>query len=204
MGKKQSRKICYPFLVIVLVLVIGVIDYLKGYNLSFFVFYFIPIAIITYHYGSKAGYALCIFCTVIGYAADWLGGHPYPSLWMGYWNAAIRLAAFATVTHYIARIRSLLVSAKKEVKILRGFLPICAKCKKIRDDDGYWEQIEAYISKHADVQFSHGLCNQCAEETHRELEEYKKRMQKGVPINNDQLPIKSKPPMMTITTPYPS
>lgn len=55
-----------------------------------------------------------------------------------------------------------LQNALSEVKTLRGFLPICASCKKIRDDKGYWNQIEAYISEHSHAQFSHGLCPDCA------------------------------------------
>jgi len=49
----------------------------------------------------------------------------------------------------------------EEVKTLSGFLPICASCKKIRDDKGYWNQIEAYISEHSEAQFSHGVCPEC-------------------------------------------
>jgi len=50
-----------------------------------------------------------------------------------------------------------------EVKALSGLLPICASCKKIRDDKGYWEQLEGYISKHSDATFSHGICPDCME-----------------------------------------
>ena len=49
-----------------------------------------------------------------------------------------------------------------EVKTLRGLLPICSGCKKVRDDKGYWNQIEAYITGHSEAQFSHGICPQCA------------------------------------------
>jgi DNA-binding NarL/FixJ family response regulator len=49
----------------------------------------------------------------------------------------------------------------KEIKTLRGFLPICASCKKIRDDKGYWTQIETYISERSEAEFSHGLCPDC-------------------------------------------
>jgi hypothetical protein len=49
-----------------------------------------------------------------------------------------------------------------EVKTLRGILPICAHCKKIRDEDGYWQQVDEYIHDHADVDFSHGICRECA------------------------------------------
>lgn len=48
-----------------------------------------------------------------------------------------------------------------EVKILRGFLPICSSCKRIRDDQGYWQQIESYICAHSEAEFSHGLCEEC-------------------------------------------
>ena len=51
----------------------------------------------------------------------------------------------------------------KEVKTLRGFIPICAHCKKIRDDAGYWQRLEKYIEERTDTQFSHGICPECAE-----------------------------------------
>jgi hypothetical protein len=53
--------------------------------------------------------------------------------------------------------------ALEEIKILRGFLPICASCKKIRDDKGYWTQMEAYIRDHSEAEFSHGICPECVE-----------------------------------------
>ena len=52
--------------------------------------------------------------------------------------------------------------ALANIKTLRGFLPICASCKKIRDDSGYWNQLETYLRDHADVEFSHGICPDCA------------------------------------------
>jgi phosphoserine phosphatase RsbU/P len=48
-----------------------------------------------------------------------------------------------------------------QVKTLRGIVPICAACKKIRDDQGFWRQVEAYISSHSEAKFSHGLCPTC-------------------------------------------
>jgi len=55
-----------------------------------------------------------------------------------------------------------LFAAASEVRRLSGMLPICASCKRIRDDRGYWEQVETYISKHSEIVFSHSLCPQCA------------------------------------------
>jgi CheY-like chemotaxis protein len=56
-----------------------------------------------------------------------------------------------------------LESALQRVKQLQGLLPICAYCKKIRDDHNYWQQVEAYLSAHAPVQFSHSVCPECFE-----------------------------------------
>ena len=57
----------------------------------------------------------------------------------------------------------------EEVKQLRGLVPICAACKKIRDDSGFWHQVETYISLHTDAQFSHGICPKCAKELYPEI-----------------------------------
>lgn len=54
-----------------------------------------------------------------------------------------------------------LQAALDEVKTLSGLLPICGWCKKIRDDRGYWDSVEGYLHKHADVQFTHGICPDC-------------------------------------------
>ncbi len=54
-----------------------------------------------------------------------------------------------------------LKNALKEIKTLKGMLPICSSCKKIRDDKGYWNQIEAYIVSHSEAEFTHGICPEC-------------------------------------------
>lgn len=59
--------------------------------------------------------------------------------------------------------------ALAEVKTLSGMLPICASCKKIRDDKGYWKQIEEYIRDHSEAEFSHGICPECAEKLYPEF-----------------------------------
>jgi nitrate/nitrite-specific signal transduction histidine kinase len=58
----------------------------------------------------------------------------------------------------IVELRGLLA----EVKTLTGMLPICCSCKKIRDDQGYWRQIETYLQDHSNAEFSHGICPECA------------------------------------------
>lgn len=61
-----------------------------------------------------------------------------------------------------------LQQALNKVKTLGGLLPICASCKKIRDDQGYWQQVEVYVKKHTEADFTHGLCPECVEKTQDE------------------------------------
>ena len=67
-----------------------------------------------------------------------------------------------------------LQAALARVKTLSGLLPICAGCKKIRDDKGYWNQMEIYISSHSEAEFSHGMCPDCSKKAYEELEEMKR------------------------------
>ena len=62
----------------------------------------------------------------------------------------------------------LLQKQLNEIKRLRGLLPICASCKKIRKDDGYWEVIETYIAEHSEADFSHGICPECVKKLYPE------------------------------------
>jgi len=61
-----------------------------------------------------------------------------------------------------ARVRELEAALERE-RTLEGLLPICSYCKKVRDDDNYWQQVEGYIESRADVSFSHGICPECYE-----------------------------------------
>lgn len=62
-----------------------------------------------------------------------------------------------------------LEAALAKVKLLTGLLPICANCKRIRDDEGYWQQVEVYIRDHSEAEFSHGLCPDCITKLYPEL-----------------------------------
>jgi methyl-accepting chemotaxis protein len=65
-----------------------------------------------------------------------------------------------------------LEKALSEIKTLKGIIPICSFCKKIRDDDGYWNQLETYIRDHSEAQLSHGICRECAEKHYPEMNLY--------------------------------
>lgn len=71
----------------------------------------------------------------------------------------------------------LVAERTSEIKTLHGILPICANCKKIRTEEGAWQQLESYISQHTDAQFSHGICTDCMQELYPKIQ--RKRQQKG-------------------------
>ena len=97
----------------------------------------------------------CTVLSIVGYLL-----HPADILWTGFVNRLIGcLMIWLTTLLSITRKR-----AEEETVILRGFLPICSYCKKIRDNTGYWERMEVYISANSQAHFSHGICPECGEE----------------------------------------
>ena len=60
---------------------------------------------------------------------------------------------------------------QRRIETLRGIVPICSYCKQIRDDKGYWSQVEAYVEKYTDAEFSHGICPDCIKKHFPEIAE---------------------------------
>jgi CheY-like chemotaxis protein len=103
--------------------------------------------------------------------------NPYGYLVKPYDNAALRSSIEITLIKHRAEkekenLITQLQDALMQVKRLSGLLPICAACKRIRDEEGGWRQIEEYIAVHSEADFSHGICPQCAEKLYPEV--YKK------------------------------
>jgi len=65
--------------------------------------------------------------------------------------------------------REELSSAFEEIRELKGLIPICASCKKIRDDDGFWHQVDVYIRQHTSAEFTHSLCSDCAADIRKDF-----------------------------------
>lgn len=158
--------------IIAFTLILGWIDWHSGFELNFYIFYFIPVALAAWFYGLKSAITFSIVCALIWFSADKLSGHNYSSALFALWNILIRLCSFLIVGWATYKINYLLESERKktailekalsEIRILESFLSICCVCKKIRNDDGDWQPIESYISKHSDTVFSHGYCPECA------------------------------------------
>ncbi len=105
-------------------------------------------------------------CAVDTKANKWLS--PSDTLLQTVKEAVEAHLALLTAMEELKKKNKKLKFALSEVKTLQGLLPICSYCKKIRDDKGYWNQIESYIGKHSEATFSHGICPEC----------YKKEMKK--------------------------
>jgi hypothetical protein len=158
---------------IISVPILGIIDYATSYDLGFFVFYFLPISIGAWRLGPRYACLLSVLSAIAWGLSDWYSGHTYSHMIYYAWNTIIRLISFLIIGYILAQIHKLLIEERKiskdlqaaldQVKTLSGLLPICAWCKRIRNDAGYWQQIEEYVKTHSDIQFSHGLCKDCAE-----------------------------------------
>ena len=77
----------------------------------------------------------------------------------------------ANMTRDLNRKNKELKDAQSKIKTLSGIVPICMHCKGIRDDKGYWNKLEKYISEHSEAQFSHGICDDCLEKYHPDMDD---------------------------------
>jgi hypothetical protein len=85
-------------------------------------------------------------------------------------NLQTEIATRKQAEHEREKVIVELQEALAKVKTLSGFLPICASCKKIRDDKGYWNQIENYLKDHSDAVFSHSFCPECKNNLYSDLD----------------------------------
>ena len=160
------------------VILLGLVDWLTGYELNFFVFYFAPLSVAAWCLGFGSAVALAVLSALVWYGADVLSGHMYSSPFYAVWNTTIRLVSFLAIGWAISRVRraldherhtaETLRQALSEIKVLEGFLPICAQCKKIRNQQGEWQKLEVYIGQHSNTRFSHGYCPECARKAMQE------------------------------------
>ena len=68
--------------------------------------------------------------------------------------------------------------ANQKIKTLSGLVPICSSCKKVRNDEGYWQEVEDYVAAHTDADFTHGICTECMKELYPDFYEKKMKQQK--------------------------
>jgi hypothetical protein len=159
---------------------VGFVDWITGYEIPFFVFFFLPVSISAWFIGFEASIATAFLSAMVWFGVDFTLGHVHLSHFSAVWNTTVRLAAFLTIGWAVSKIRELLEREKQlseelqrslsEIKVLEAFLPICCECKKIRNREGNWQQMENYISEHAGTRFSHGYCPECYAKAMKEVD----------------------------------
>jgi hypothetical protein len=152
---------------------LGFIDWLTGYELNFFVFYFLPVSLGAWFIGLGASVSLAVLSALVWFGADALSGHINSSSFYAVWNTIVRLASFLAIGWSVSKIRKLLDREREltedlsrslsEVKVLEAILPICCQCKKIRNQEGGWQPLEGYFGEHSNTRFSHSYCPECAQ-----------------------------------------
>jgi hypothetical protein len=162
----------WAILTVVGVLVLGWVDWVTGYELNFYLFYFLPVSVGAWFLGLGSSVSLSVFSAMVWFGADVLSGHLHSSHAHAVWNTTILLASFLAMGWAVSKMRQALDrehnkadelrQALAEIKVLEAFLPICTQCKKIRNQQGVWQQLEVYIGEHSNTRFSHGYCQECA------------------------------------------
>lgn len=157
--------------ILALVFLLGVADWQTGYELNFFVFYFVPVSLAAWYMGYVVAVLAAVLSSFVWFAAGALAGQVFSSHFFAVWNTGVRMISFLVIGWAVSTIRARLDreressaelrKALSEVKVLGALLPICAQCKKIRDEKGVWHAMESYIGQRSNTQFSHGYCPEC-------------------------------------------
>jgi len=159
-------------------IIFGVLDWLTGAELNFSLFYFFPIALGAWYAGIQVSVILAFLSAMLWFAADALTGNLYSTHAVAVWNIFIRLFSFLSIALSVSLMKRALAREAKtsaelrkalsEIRVLETFVPICAQCKKIRNQQGDWQQLETYFSEHTQTKFSHGYCPECAKKAMEE------------------------------------
>lgn len=175
----RGKKILLTLFGVFLVVLLAYVDYLVGAAVSLSAFYLIPISLVVWYAGRTPGIVVGGLSAIVWLLEDLLSDFALPATFLPYWQALMRLAFFLIIIFLLdgrkraEREREKLIEELQEalgsVKTLRGLLPICSSCKKVRDDRGYWNQIETYVRAHTEAAFSHSLCPECEKKLYPEL-----------------------------------
>ncbi len=176
---KQSRTSIMAEAV-ALVAIIGFMDLVTGYEASIAVLYLAPISFTARYAGKTCGLAVAILSATVWLLADIGAGHTTKYHAIPVWNSLILLSSFVVVVIMLVKLKvaydeqlrfvAELREASDKIKVLKGLIPICAWCRRVRDDDGYWQAVEDYIRENSEASFTHGICPECGNKMQKELQ----------------------------------
>jgi K+-sensing histidine kinase KdpD len=155
-------------------LLVSYIDYATSDQFLFFVFYFIPVALCAWHVGRPAGLGMAFLSGIAWWLAERLGGHHYSSEFFSYWNGSICFVAFAVIGLVVGQLKQTLDrreqtnaelaktladlqhSTEKIRELQDGLQVVCAWTKQIQVQ-GKWISIEEFLTRHLNIQLTHGI-----------------------------------------------
>lgn len=142
-------------------LVVACFDFLAGPIVFFPVLFVIPVALLAWNRGLRTALIMgAVLCT-IRFWIQYAWGIPY-TVPVAIVNALLRLVILFFITFLCAKLSEQTQALRARVRTLEGILPTCSYCKDIRDEEGNWQQIEAYVASRSEARFSHGICPHCA------------------------------------------
>lgn len=178
MPRFPSHKVATPILAGI-ILVIGYLDYKSGFMFSLFPIYLVPLAIIAWHDTRPVTAAVSFLAAAIVFLKDTFARHPHNHGFYFYWDEGVKIILLLAVSYGVWEIKRLLLEkeqanaelkqALSEIRELRQMIPICAWCHSIRNDRGFYERIEVYLSKITGADFTHGICPDCVKKYYGHL-----------------------------------
>jgi len=165
----ENSKLLLALTTVSLVGAVTLLDVVTGDEVAVSSLCLLPVSLASWTAGRTAGLLVSAVCAGSLLGVDLRSGCQYGRAFIPFWNGAIVLSFFVVVALLVSSRRRLedaqearLQKAIASVKTLRGLIPVCAWCKKIRDDRGYWNEVEAYVAAHSEADFTHGMCPDCA------------------------------------------
>ena len=144
------------------------LDHLTGPYIRFPILFLLPVMLAAWYDGRRWGWGLAIALPLIQEALIMAVWTHQVAVIETIINALVRITVLSLVAFLVDRTAKHERELETEVKTLKGILPICSHCKKIRTPENTWEQLEKYISDHSDSQFSHGICPECRDKYYGE------------------------------------
>ena len=144
------------------------LDYLSGPLIRFPILYLIPILLAAWFISLRWGLVFAVAMPVVhlSFSKFWVTPFGFFDATI---NTCIRIIVFVIIVFLVNKVSIQKRELEKEVQTLRGILPICSFCKKIRNQQGTWEPVESYIIKRSEAEFSHGVCPDCFKKNYPDL-----------------------------------
>jgi hypothetical protein len=160
-GRSNVRRVAFA---LGMLAAVAWVDYASGYEISVFVLYAGCVAWATWYLGFAWGVVFTLVSTAAWFGANLAAGWTYSNPWVVVDRMANQFVLLGFTAFSVDRFRRAIERHKGKVKQLEGILPICASCKRIRDESGHWNDMAAYLREHTEADPQTKLCPDCARE----------------------------------------